>query len=112
MDKYMVPPSKRSKETNCGIDVTNRLPESTSVHWHGIVVPNGMDGVSGLNQKPIEPGETYKYEFQLRQHGTYMYHSHTDDMTQIALGMMGMFIIHPRGPSGPRPDRDFAPIVE
>ena len=90
------------------IYVTNRLPESTSVHWHGIVVPNGMDGVSGLNQKPIEPGETYKYEFQLRQHGTYMYHSHTDDMTQIALGMMGMFIIHPRGPSGPRPDRDFA----
>jgi len=89
------------------IYVTNKLPESTSVHWHGIVVPNGMDGVAGLNQKPIEPGETYKYEFQLRQHGTYMYHSHTDDMTQIALGMMGMFIIHPRQPAGPRPDRDF-----
>jgi manganese oxidase len=89
------------------IYVTNKLPEATSVHWHGILVPNGMDGVGGLNQKPIEPGETYKYEFQLRQHGTYMYHSHTDDMTQIALGMMGMFIIHPRQPSGPRPDRDF-----
>jgi FtsP/CotA-like multicopper oxidase with cupredoxin domain len=89
------------------IYATNKLPESTSIHWHGIVVPNGMDGVGGLNQKPIEPGETYKYEFQLRQHGTYMYHSHTDDMTQIALGMMGMFIIHPRQPAGPRPDRDF-----
>ena len=89
------------------IYVTNKLPESTSIHWHGVLVPNGMDGVGGLNQKPIEPGETYKYEFQLRQHGTYMYHSHTDDMTQIALGMMGMFIIHPRHPSGPRPDRDF-----
>ena len=89
------------------IYVTNKLPESTSIHWHGVVVPNGMDGVGGLNQKPIEPGETYKYEFQLRQHGTYMYHSHTDDMTQIALGMMGMFIIHPRHPSGPTPDRDF-----
>jgi manganese oxidase len=89
------------------IYVTNKLPESTSIHWHGVLVPNGMDGVAGLNQKPIEPGETYKYEFQLRQHGTYMYHSHTDDMTQIALGMMGMFIIHPRHPSGPRPDRDF-----
>jgi manganese oxidase len=63
--------------------------------------------VGGLNQKPIEPGETYKYEFQLRQHGTCMYHSHTDDMTQIALGMMGMFIIHPRNATGPRPDRDF-----
>ena len=89
------------------IYVTNNLPESTSIHWHGILVPNGMDGVGGLNQKPIEPGETYKYEFQLRQHGTCMYHSHTDDMTQIALGMMGMFIIHPRASSGPRPDRDF-----
>jgi len=89
------------------IYVTNKLPESTSIHWHGILVPNGMDGVGGLNQKPIEPGETYKYEFQLRQHGTCMYHSHTDDMTQIALGMMGMFIIHPRTPAGPRPDRDF-----
>src|ERR1700693_6390340 len=62
------------------IYVTNQLPEATSTHWHGVLVPNGMDGVGGLNQKPIEPGETYKYEFQLRQHGTCMYHSHTDDM--------------------------------
>ncbi|HEV3210524.1 MAG TPA: copper oxidase, partial [Chthoniobacterales bacterium] len=89
------------------IYVTNKLPESTSIHWHGVLVPNGMDGVGGLNQKPIEPGETYKYEFRLRQHGTCMYHSHTDDMTQIALGMMGMFIIHPRNPTSPKPDRDF-----
>jgi FtsP/CotA-like multicopper oxidase with cupredoxin domain len=76
------------------IYVTNNLPESTTVHWHGVLVPSGMDGVGGLSQKAIEPGETYRYEFQLRQHGTYMYHSHTDEMTQIALGMMGMFIIH------------------
>jgi manganese oxidase len=90
------------------IYVTNKLPENTSIHWHGLLVPSGMDGVGGLSQKTIEPGETYKYEFPLRQHGTYMYHSHSDDMTQIALGMMGMFIIHPRLPTGPRPDRDFA----
>jgi manganese oxidase len=90
------------------IYVTNRLPENTSIHWHGLLVPSGMDGVGGLSQKTIEPGETYKYEFKLRQHGTYMYHSHCDDMTQIALGMMGMFIIHPRTPTGPRADRDFA----
>ena len=89
------------------IYVTNKLPESTSIHWHGLLVPSGMDGVAGLSQKNIEPGETYKYEFQLRQHGTYMYHSHSDDMTQIALGMMGMFIIHPRTPTGPKADRDF-----
>jgi FtsP/CotA-like multicopper oxidase with cupredoxin domain len=75
--------------------VTNRLAENTSIHWHGLLVPSGMDGVGGLSQKTIEPGETYRYEFPLRQHGTYMYHSHSDEMTQIALGMMGMFIIHP-----------------
>jgi manganese oxidase len=90
------------------IYVTNRLPENTSIHWHGLLVPSGMDGVAGLSQKNIEPGETYKYEFQLRQHGTYMYHSHSDDMTQIGLGMMGMFVIHPRNPTGPKADRDFA----
>jgi FtsP/CotA-like multicopper oxidase with cupredoxin domain len=89
------------------IYVTNKLPESTSIHWHGVLVPSGMDGVAGLSQKTIEPGETYKYEFKLRQHGTYMYHSHSDDMVQIALGMMGMFIIHPRTPTGPKADRDF-----
>src|SRR5205823_2496473 len=77
------------------IYVTNRLPEPTSVHWHGILLPNGMDGVSGLNQRPIEPGETFKYEFTLRQHGTHMYHPHFDEMVQIGLGMMGLFIIHP-----------------
>jgi FtsP/CotA-like multicopper oxidase with cupredoxin domain len=89
------------------IYVTNKLPENTSIHWHGLLVPSGMDGVGGLSQKTIEPGETYKYEFKLRQHGTYMYHSHSDEMIQIALGMMGMFIIHPRTPTGPRADRDF-----
>jgi FtsP/CotA-like multicopper oxidase with cupredoxin domain len=90
------------------IYVTNKLPENTSIHWHGLLVPSGMDGVAGLSQKNIGPGETYKYEFKLRQHGTFMYHSHSDEMTQIALGMMGMFIIHPRNPTGPRADRDFA----
>ena len=89
------------------IYVTNRLPEPTSVHWHGILLPNGMDGVAGLNQKAIAPGETFKYEFTLRQHGTHMYHPHFDEMTQMALGMMGLFIIHPRNPQR-RPDRDFA----
>ena len=90
------------------IYVTNKLPEATSIHWHGVLVPSGMDGVAGLSQKNIAPGETYKYEFKLRQHGTYMYHSHSDEMTQIALGMMGMLVIHPRTPIGPKVDRDFA----
>ncbi|ADO74624.1 copper oxidase [Stigmatella aurantiaca] len=88
--------------------VTNRLPEPTTIHWHGIIVPNGMDGVAGLNQRPIPPGETYVYEFTLRHPGTFMYHPHFDEMTQMALGMMGMFIVHPKVPVGPRVDRDFA----
>jgi manganese oxidase len=91
--------------------VTNRLPAGTSVHWHGVVLPNGMDGVSGLNQPKINPGETYAYEFTLQQTGTLMYHPHFDEMTQIALGMQGFFIIHPRDPSVRRVDRDFAIFV-
>ncbi len=78
--------------------VTNKLPEHTSVHWHGIFLPNGMDGVGGLNQPHIKPGETFTYEFTLRQHGTHMYHPHADEVVQLAMGMMGFFIIHPRVP--------------
>lgn len=89
------------------IFVTNKLPEPTTVHWHGIKVPGGMDGVTGLSQKPIQPGETYKYEFTLNQWGTYMYHPHYDEMTAIALGMVGFFVIHPRSQRGSQPDRDF-----
>lgn len=88
--------------------VTNRLPEATAVHWHGVLLPSGMDGVGGLSQEYIEPGETFKYEFTLRQHGTQMYHSHGDEMTQIGLGTMGFFIIHPKEPVNPPIDRDFA----
>jgi manganese oxidase len=87
--------------------VTNRLPERTSVHWHGILLPNGMDGVAGLNQPHIEPGETYLYEFTLKQHGVFMYHPHSDEMVQMAMGMMGFFVIHPKVPETPRVDRHF-----
>ncbi len=90
------------------IYVTNKLPEPTSVHWHGVLLPNGMDGVSGLNQTPIKPGDTFKYEFTLRQHGTHMYHSHFDEMTQIGIGTTGLFIIHPKERKEPKIDRDFA----
>ena len=88
------------------IYVTNRLPAPTTVHWHGVLLPNGMDGVGGLNQKAIPPGQTFKYEFTFRQHGTLMYHSHHDEMTQMALGMTGMIVIHPRRPRR-AVDRDF-----
>ncbi len=90
------------------IYVTNKLLAPTSVHWHGVFLPNGMDGVAGLNQRTIAPGETFRYEWTFKQHGTFMYHSHHDEMTQMALGMMGMIVVHPRRPpAGYRVDRDF-----
>ena len=91
--------------------VTNRLGEHTTVHWHGLILPSGMDGVGGLSQPHIEPGETYAYEFTLRQHGTHMYHPHADEMTQMAYGMMGMFIIHPKGGEHERIDRDYCLLL-
>lgn len=90
------------------IFVTNRLGEPTSVHWHGIDLPAGYDGVSGLNQPPIRAGETFVYEFTLKQHGTHMYHPHADEMTQMAFGMMGLFIIHPKAGEEVPIDRDYA----
>lgn len=87
--------------------VTNKLPEHTTIHWHGLILPNGMDGVGGLTQPQIAPGETYAYEFTLRQSGTFMYHPHADEMVQMAMGAMGMFIVHPKNPKGYRVDRDF-----
>ncbi len=87
--------------------VTNRLNEVTSVHWHGVILPNGMDGVAGLTQRAIPPGETFVYEFTFKDAGTFMYHPHADEMTQMALGMNGMIVVHPRVPTGPKVDRDF-----
>ena len=91
------------------IFVTNRLPERTTIHWHGQRLPNGMDGVAGLTQPAIQPGKTYVYEFVARRPGTFMYHPHSDDMTQMAMGMMGMWITHPKGghPHIANVDRDF-----
>ena len=88
------------------IYVTNKLPEETTTHWHGLILPNGMDGVYALTQPGIKPGETFVYEFTLKQSGTFMYHPHFDDISQIGLGMMGFFIIHPKEEVNPV-DRDF-----
>lgn len=79
------------------IFVTNKLPEHTAVHWHGQRLPNGMDGVGGITQPHIPPGKTFVYEFVARRPGTFMYHPHADEMVQMAMGMMGTWITHPRG---------------
>jgi manganese oxidase len=94
------------------IYVTNKLPAPTTIHWHGVILPSGMDGVGGLSQKLIRPGETFKYEWTFHQHGTLLYHSHHDEMTQIAMGLAGMLIVHPRDTGAtPQADRDFAMLL-
>lgn len=77
------------------INVTNELPEPISVHWHDLVVPNEMDGPAYVTQLPIEPGETYAYEYTIRQEGTFFYHSHLGPDRQQGLGMYGGLIVDP-----------------
>lgn len=93
------------------IFVTNKLPEHTTVHWHGMLLPCGMDGVGGLTQPHIKPGKTFVYEFELKKSGSFMYHPHADEMVQMAMGMMGLFIVHPRDPKFMRVDRDFVFVM-
>ena len=88
----------------------NHLPEPTSVHWHGFEIPIEMDGVPGLTQDPIPPGGRFVYEFTLHQKGTFFYHSHMP--MQEMLGMIGMFIMHPKTPERPRVDKDFGLILQ
>ena len=87
--------------------VTNKLPEHTTIHWHGILLPSGMDGVGGLSQPQIKPGQTFVYEFTLKRSGTFMYHPHADEMVQMAMGMMGFIVVHPKNPDFMKVDRDF-----
>lgn len=77
------------------IEVTNHLPESTSVHWHGLILPNVMDGPAMITQAPIENGQQYRYEFTAVQSGTYLYHSHDHIDRQQSLGLYGALIIDP-----------------
>ncbi|HEV7800951.1 MAG TPA: copper oxidase [Burkholderiales bacterium] len=89
------------------IFVTNKLPEHTTVHWHGVLLPNGMDGVGGLTQPHIPVGKTFVYEFVMPKSGTFMYHPHADEMVQMAMGMMGFIVVHPKNQGFMRVDRDF-----
>jgi len=93
------------------IFVTNKLPEHTTIHWHGMLLPNGMDGVGGLTQPHIKPGKTFVYEFVMKKSGTFKYHPHADEMVQIAMGLYGFFVVHPRDPKLHRVDRDFVFIM-
>jgi manganese oxidase len=80
------------------IDVVNRLPETTTVHWHGLILPNIMDGPAHVTQEPIENGDVYHYAFTVVQSGTYLYHSHDHIDRQQALGLYGALLIDPATP--------------
>jgi len=86
--------------------VKNELPEPTTIHWHGVEVPNAMDGVPGVTQDPIQPGATFTYEFTAQPAGTFMYHSHYDGDVQVGAGLYAPFIIDPKQPDANRPAVD------
>ena len=88
----------------------NHLPESTSIHWHGFEIPVGMDGMPYISQKPVPPGGRFVYEFTLHQEGTYFYHAH--GAMQEMMGLIGMFVMHPRKPYQPRVNHDFGILLQ
>lgn len=93
---------------------TNKLPAPTSIHWHGINVPNNQDGVPGVTQKAIEPGQTYTYEFLARPAGTHFYHthgsSHGDEAAQLDMGLSGAFIVEPVDYK--KPDKEYTLMLD
>jgi manganese oxidase len=92
------------------IIVENALPESTSMHWHGLEVPIEQDGVPWISQKPIPPGATYTYEFTVHQEGTFFYHAHS--AMQEMIGLLGLFIAHPQSAYAPHADHDYAIVLQ
>ena len=90
---------------------TNQLPKPTTVHWHGLPVPNKMDGVPPLTQEEIQPGASFTYEFEAKPAGTFMYHSHVDTDTQINIGLFGGFVIDPKNWEQIKPDVDVTMIL-
>lgn len=88
----------------------NQLPESTSLHWHGLEVPIEQDGVPWISQKPVAPGEKYVYEFTVHQEGTFFYHAHS--AMQEMMGLIGFFVAHPAKDYQPHADHDFGLILQ
>ena len=92
--------------------VKNELPESSTIHWHGLKIPNKMDGVPFITQPPIKPGETFTYEFVAQPVGPHMYHSHHNAMEQVGRGLLGAFIVEPKDKSTwPRFDKEHVMVL-
>jgi FtsP/CotA-like multicopper oxidase with cupredoxin domain len=94
------------------INFHNALPETTTVHWHGLILPNAMDGPAGITQAPIPPGGSYTYEFTVGQSGTYFYHSHDEPDRQQSLGLYGALIIAPRDAATAPPNADHEVVIQ
>uniref|UniRef100_A9U825 Predicted protein n=1 Tax=Physcomitrium patens TaxID=3218 RepID=A9U825_PHYPA len=92
------------------INVTNHLPEPTTVHWHGLILDNEMDGAGEITQRPIQPGETFTYTFDAVQSGMYFYHSHYATDRQQSLGLYGMLMIDPKD-KNQVPEHDVEAVV-
>ncbi len=90
----------------------NDLDEASTVHWHGLIVPNSMDGVGLLTMPPVMPGETFVYEFTIpNTPGTFMYHAHMNDLEQVSMGLSGAFIVEPRDGGDGRYDQDHVMLL-
>lgn len=91
---------------------TNKMTQSTVIHFHGVLVPNSMDGVPSITQEPIKPGETFTYEFTARNPGSHMYHSHHNAAEQVTKGLLGGFIIEPKDKSSePAFDAEYTMVL-
>jgi len=93
-------------------NVTNNLPEATTIHWHGLILPNAMDGPADITQKPIEPGQKFTYEFTVQQAGTYFYHPHKEPDRQQALGLYGALIVDPKTTPASQPAYDLEYTIQ
>ena len=94
--------------------VKNELPQSTGIHWHGLVVPNNLDGVPYMTQPPIKPGGSFTYEFQLREGnaGAHMYHAHHNSAFQVTNGLLGAFIVEPKDrATRPKHDKEYTLVL-
>lgn len=91
------------------INLKNELPNPVTIHWHGVPVPNNMDGIPGVTQNAVQPGETFTYEFKADVSGTYWYHSHQDGVNQLDKGLYGTFVVEG---NEQKPNRDYTLVLD
>ena len=108
--QYPGPEIRVTEGDKVRVNLTNNLPEATTIHWHGLEVPNDQDGVPGITQPDIEPGASWTYEFVAPKPGTAMYHTHSNTLLPLSKGLFGAFIVEPRG-GLPQYDREYVLLL-